>query len=151
VQTLSANYATLAATRERITSGYQELKSISTAAEAMSKRMLSGNQSLLDLLDVYDRFYQVRSRLVSLHVLEMSTVTQLVRLTLGTPETVSKIKTEPTVTGMAGSTAAPSATTGTVEIKGDGDCDKLAKLRAGALSASESARMNRYLPKHLEK
>lgn len=92
VQALSANYATLATTRERIISGYQELKSISTAAEAMSERMLSGNQSLLDLLDVYDRLYQVRSRLVSLHVLELSTVTQLVRLTLGTPEVVSEVK-----------------------------------------------------------
>ena len=109
VQTLSANYATLATTRERITSGYQELKSISTAAEAMSKRMLSGNQSLLDLLDVYDRFYQVRSRLVSLHVLEMSTVTQLIRLTLGTPGAVSAVRTEPTVSSMSGSTTAPLA------------------------------------------
>jgi adhesin transport system outer membrane protein len=85
-QTLSANYATLATTSERINSGYQELEAISIAAEAMSKRMLSGNQSLLDLLDVYDRFYQVRSRLVTLHILEMNTVAQLVRLTLGTPE-----------------------------------------------------------------
>jgi outer membrane protein TolC len=91
VQTLSANYATLVTTRERIASGYQELESISTAAEAMSKRMLSGNQSLLDLLDVYDRFYQVRSRLVSLHILEMSTVTQLIRLTLGTPGPASDV------------------------------------------------------------
>lgn len=91
VQTLLANYSTLATTRQRVTSGYQELESISTAAEAMSKRMLSGNQSLLDLLDVYDRFYQVRSRLVSLHILEMSTVTQLVRLTLGTPGPAPKI------------------------------------------------------------
>lgn len=90
VQALSANYAILTSTRERITSGYQELESISTAAKAMSKRMLSGNQSLLDLLDVYDRFYQVRSRLVSLHILEMSTVSQLVRLTLGTPVADSK-------------------------------------------------------------
>jgi uncharacterized repeat protein (TIGR01451 family) len=104
VQTLSANYATLATTRERITSGYLELKSISTAAEAMSKRMLSGNQSLLDLLDVYDRFYQVRSRLVSLHILEMSTVTQLVRLTLGTPDAVSEA---PAVTGQLKINAAP--------------------------------------------
>jgi adhesin transport system outer membrane protein len=93
VQALSANYAILSTTRDRITSGYQELKAISTAAEAMSKRMLSGNQSLLDLLDVYDRFYQVRSRLVSLHVLEMTTVTQLIRLTRGTPE-VAPAKTE---------------------------------------------------------
>ncbi len=151
VQTLSANYATLAATRERITSGYQELKSISTAAEAMSKRMLSGNQSLLDLLDVYDRFYQVRSRLVSLHVLEMSTVTQLVRLTLGTPEVASKVNTEPTVTGMAVSTAAPSAPAGAMEIQGDGDSDILAKLRAGALGASEPARTNRHTLKQPKK
>jgi len=91
VQALSANYATLETTRERITSGYKELKSISTAAEAMSKRMLSGNQSLLDLLDVYNQFYQVRSRLLSLHILEMNTVTQLVRLLQGTPETTSAV------------------------------------------------------------
>jgi adhesin transport system outer membrane protein len=89
VQALSANYATLATTRERITSGYKELKSISTAAEAMSKRMLTGNQSLLDLLDVYNQFYQVRSRLLSLHILEMNTVTQLVRLLQGTPGSAS--------------------------------------------------------------
>lgn len=94
VQTLSANYATLATTSERIATGYQELKSISIAAEAMSKRMLSGNQSLLDLLDVYDRFYQVRSRLVNLHILEMSTAAQLVRLTQGAPGSVSKISTD---------------------------------------------------------
>lgn len=91
VQALSANYAALAITRERIASGYQELKSISIAAEAMSKRMLSGNQSLLDLLDVYDRYYQVRSRLVSLHVLEMDTAAQLIRLTLGTPWAASEV------------------------------------------------------------
>ncbi len=92
VQALSSNYAMLATTRERITSGYQELNSISSAAEAMSKRMLSGNQSLLDLLDVYDRFYQVRSRLVSLHILELATVAQLLRLTLGTPGVTSEVK-----------------------------------------------------------
>jgi adhesin transport system outer membrane protein len=92
VQTLSANYATLATTRERISSGYKELASISTAAEAMSKRMLSGNQSLLDLLDVYDRFYQVRSRLVTLHILEISSVAQLVRFTRGIPGTSSEVK-----------------------------------------------------------
>lgn len=101
VQSLSANYATLATTRERIASGYLELKSISTATEAMSKRMISGNQSLLDLLDVYDRFYQIRSRLVSLHILEMSTVTQLIRLTRGTPESSSG------VAPLAMNTAAP--------------------------------------------
>lgn len=109
VQSLSANYATLAATRERIASGYQELKSISIAAEAMSKRMLSGNQSLLDLLDVYDRFYQVRSRLVTLHTLEISTVAQLVRLTLGTPGAATEVKTEPTVPDKLKSAPTPLA------------------------------------------
>lgn len=85
VHSLSANYAALSLTKQRIASGYQELKSITTAAEAMSKRMLSGNQSLLDLLDVYNQRYQVRSRLVNLHVLEMNTVAELIRLTHGTP------------------------------------------------------------------
>lgn len=85
VQALAANYAALASTRGRIVSGYGELESISIAAEAMSKRMLSGNQSLLDLLTVYDRYYQLRSRLITLHILEMNTVAQLVRLTHGTP------------------------------------------------------------------
>lgn len=89
VKSLSVNYAALTTTRGRIASGYQELKSITTAAEAMSKRMLSGNQSLLDLLDVYDRMYQVRSRLVSLHILEMNAVAQLIRLTFGTPWTTA--------------------------------------------------------------
>lgn len=90
VQGLSASYATLTTTRERINSGYSELRSISTAAEAMSKRMLSGNQSLLDLLDVYDRHYQVRVRLVNLHILEMNTVAQVVRLVKGIPSEESK-------------------------------------------------------------
>jgi len=85
-QTLSANYGTIASTKERLDLGYSELKSISIAAEAMSKRMLSGNQSLLDLLDVYDRHYQARVRLVNLHILEMSTVAQAVRLVKGGPD-----------------------------------------------------------------
>lgn len=139
VQALSANYATLATTSERIASGYQELKSISTASEAMSKRMISGNQSLLDLLDVYDRFYQVRSRLVTLHVLEMSTVAQLVRLTLGTPAAALEVKTEPPAAGTPKSTTAPPATPGAMKIQGDGDSDKLVKLMKGALGASEPA------------
>lgn len=84
-QTLSSNYGTIATTKDRLEIGYQELKSISTAAEAMSRRMLSGNQSLLDLLDVYDRYYQARIRLVNLHILEMNTVAQVVRLVKGPP------------------------------------------------------------------
>jgi len=90
VQALAANYSALATTHERIDSGYKELEAIALASEAMSKRMLSGNQSLLDLLDVYDRYYQARSRLINLHVLEMSTVAQLIRLTRGTPWPVSQ-------------------------------------------------------------
>lgn len=85
VETLSANYTALETTRNRLATSYKELASISTAADAMTKRMLSGKQSLLDLLDVYDRYYQVRSRLVNLHILEMNTISQLVRLTHGAP------------------------------------------------------------------
>lgn len=85
VQTLSAQYATIASTRDRLSAGYNELKSISAAAEAMSKRMLSGNQSLLDLLDVYDRHYQVRVRLINLHGQEIGAVAQVVRLVKGMP------------------------------------------------------------------
>ncbi len=85
IQALSADYAVFKTTSARIDSGYLELKSITLAAEAMSKRMLSGNQSLLDLLDVLTQAFQVRSRLVSLHIQEMNTVAQLVRLIRGTP------------------------------------------------------------------
>ena len=86
LQTLSAQYATLESTRQRITAGYKELESISTAAKAMSSRMLSGNQSLLDMLDVYDRFFQARTRLVSLHVQEIGAVAQIARLLQGPPK-----------------------------------------------------------------
>jgi adhesin transport system outer membrane protein len=85
LQSLTAQYATLEATRQRITAGYRELESISTAARAMSNRMVSGNQSLLDMLDVYDRFYQARTRLVALHVQEMGAVAQIARLVQGAP------------------------------------------------------------------
>ena len=86
IQTLSAQYATLTSTRERLTTVYREFKSMAIAAEAMSKRMLSGNQSLLDLLDVYDRYYQSRVQLVNLHILEMGSVAQVVRLVQGVPQ-----------------------------------------------------------------
>lgn len=85
LQSLTAQYATLEATRQRITAGYRELDSISTAAKAMSNRMVSGNQSLLDMLDVYDRYYQARTRLVALHVQEMGAVAQIARLVQGVP------------------------------------------------------------------
>lgn len=92
VQTLSAQYATLSSTRERLSAGYRELASMAVAAEAMSKRMLSGNQSLLDLLDVYDRYYQARVRLVNLHIQEMSSVAQIVRLVQGVPQLAAAIQ-----------------------------------------------------------
>lgn len=85
VQSLSAQYATLQATRVRLSTGYKELGAISSAAEAMSARMLSGNQSLLDLLDTYERHYQSRVRLVNLHIQEMNSVAQIVRLVQGAP------------------------------------------------------------------
>lgn len=85
LQSLTAQYASLEATRQRVTAGYRELESISTAAKAMSNRMVSGNQSLLDMLDVYDRFYQARTRLVTLHVQEMGAVAQIARLVQGVP------------------------------------------------------------------
>ena len=49
--------------------------------------MLSGNQSLLDMLDVYDRFYQARLRLVNLHTQEIAAVAQIARLLQGPPKT----------------------------------------------------------------
>lgn len=85
LQALTAQYATLEAARKRIDTGYSELDSITTAAKAMSNRMISGNQSLLDMLDVYDRYYQARTRLVTLHIQEMSTVAQIARLVQGAP------------------------------------------------------------------
>ena len=42
--------------------------------------MLAGNQSLLDVLDVFDRHYQARARLVNLHVQEIASVAQIGRL-----------------------------------------------------------------------
>ena len=99
IQSLTAQYASLEATRQRITAGYRELDSISTAAKAMSNRMVSGNQSLLDMLDVYDRYYQARTRLVALHVQEMGAVAQIARLVQGTPSTQ----------GMAGLLPAPAS------------------------------------------
>ena len=79
VQTLSAQYATLASVRDRIYSGYAELEALKAALAAVSERMLSGNQSLLDLLDVYDRVYQVRVRIVNLHVQEFTSSSQIIR------------------------------------------------------------------------
>lgn len=95
IQSLSAQYATLEATRSRISDGYRELTSIATAASAMSARMVSGNQSLLDMLDVYDRYYQARTRLVGLHIQEMTATAQIARLVQGMPniESLASIAT----------------------------------------------------------
>jgi adhesin transport system outer membrane protein len=89
LQTLTAQYATLEATRQRLASGYLELDSLSSAAKSVSTRMLSGNQSLLDVLDVYDRYYQSRTRLVTLHVQEIGSIAQIARLVQGVPSSQS--------------------------------------------------------------
>ena len=54
IQALSANYTALATTRGRILSGYQELKSISTATEAMSKRIVITSYSIH-----YTKLYEI--------------------------------------------------------------------------------------------
>jgi adhesin transport system outer membrane protein len=79
VQALSAQYAALATVRDRIDLGYAEFEALKAALVAVSARMLSGNQSLLDLLDVYDRIYQARVRLVALHVQEFTAASQIIR------------------------------------------------------------------------
>jgi adhesin transport system outer membrane protein len=79
VQTLSGQYATLASLRDRLYSGYSEFDALKAALAAVSERMLSGNQSLLDLLDVYERAYQVRVRLVNLHAQEFGAAAQVIR------------------------------------------------------------------------
>ncbi|WP_165595527.1 TolC family protein [Methylovorus sp. MM2] len=79
-QSMVSQYATLEATREQLVSGYKELNAISSAASSMSEKMLAGNQSLLDLLDVYDRQYQARVRLVTLHTQEIDSLSQISRL-----------------------------------------------------------------------
>ncbi|RMF44566.1 MAG: hypothetical protein D6751_08835 [Deltaproteobacteria bacterium] len=86
LEELAAGYSDLLTIRSRLDTGYQELRSVSTAARAMTSRMLSGNQSLLDLLDVLTQLHQARLRLVDLHVEELRTVADLVRLVFGTPE-----------------------------------------------------------------
>ena len=79
-QSLAAQYATLDATRARLAAGYREWSSIYSAARSMSQRMLAGNQSLLDLLDVLDRAQQARARLISLHAQEILALAQISRL-----------------------------------------------------------------------
>lgn len=84
VQGLTSQYAVLDSSRGRLASGYKELGAITEAARAMAERMLAGNTSLLDLLDVLERVYQTRSRLVTLHVQEITSAAQIGRL-LGQP------------------------------------------------------------------
>jgi adhesin transport system outer membrane protein len=108
LQTLSAQYATLEATKRRINQGYSELDSITAASKSMSKRMLSGNQSLLDMLDVYERNYQARVRLVSLHVQELSAVAQIARMVQGTPAEALKLVASSHASSLPTSEAAAS-------------------------------------------
>ncbi|MCB5190645.1 TolC family protein [Methylobacillus arboreus] len=79
-QAMISQYAILESSREQLVAGYRELNAITSAATAMSEKMLAGNQSLLDLLDVYDRQYQARTRLVTLHAQEIDALSQISRL-----------------------------------------------------------------------
>jgi len=79
-QSMISQYASLDAIRNQLVSGYRELNAISSAANAMSEKMFAGNQSLLDLLDVYDRQYQARMRVVNLHIQEIDALSQIDRL-----------------------------------------------------------------------
>lgn len=79
-QAMISQYAILESSREQLLAGYRELNAITSAANAMSEKMLAGNQSLLDLLDVYDRQYQARTRLVTLHAQEIDALSQINRL-----------------------------------------------------------------------
>jgi len=47
------------------------------------------------MLDVYDRYYQARTRLVSLHVQEMGAVAQIARLVQGAPITQGMANLQP--------------------------------------------------------
>ncbi len=85
-QGLSAQYATLDAAKARINAGYREWSATYFAARSMSQRMLSGNQSLLDLLDALDRVQQARARLISLHASEILSVAQIARLVGNFPD-----------------------------------------------------------------
>ena len=119
VQSLSGQYATLAAIRERLPTAYRELSAMAVAAEAMSKRMLSGNQSLLDLLDVYDRFYQARVRLVNLHTQEMGSVAQVIRLVQGIPQMAApKLGGSPAPATPLAANAAPALPTAGPDVPG---------------------------------
>lgn len=79
-QAMISQYAILESSREQLLAGYRELNAITSAANSMSEKMLAGNQSLLDLLDVYDRQYQARTRLVTLHAQEIDALSQINRL-----------------------------------------------------------------------
>lgn len=79
IQGLTSQYASLDSSRARLASGYKELGAITEAARAMSERMLAGNTSLLDLLDVLERTYQTRTRLLALHLQEISSGAQIAR------------------------------------------------------------------------
>ncbi|MCB5188835.1 TolC family protein [Methylobacillus caricis] len=101
-QAMISQYAILESSREQLVAGYRELNAITSAARSMSEKMFAGNQSLLDLLDVYDRQYQARTRLVTLHAQEIDALSQISRL-LG--------QTQPATTlalGSPGFSAAPA-------------------------------------------
>lgn len=79
-QDIATQYATLESTRLRLVSGYKEWTAIASAARSVSERMLSGNQSLMDVMDVVDRTYQARSKLVNLHIQEIAAMARIQHL-----------------------------------------------------------------------
>lgn len=103
-QNLSVQFATLAASRQRLTLGYRELTTLARAATSMNERMFSGNQSLLDLLDVQERYFQARNRLVTLHAQEITVIAQINRLLGDDGERLVPVLASSDKTGTAPST-----------------------------------------------
>lgn len=101
-QAMISQYAILESSREQLVAGYRELNAITSAANSMSEKMFAGNQSLLDLLDVYDRRYQARTRLVTLHAQEIDALSQISRL-LGQSQPATSL-----ALGTPGFSAAPA-------------------------------------------
>ena len=113
IKDLSAQYAILDSTKSRLVAGYREMKALTTAAKAMSEKMFAGNQSLLDLLDVYDRLYQSKVKLVNLHMQEISSAAQIWRLINGLPMPIEGGPTD--ATNLTDVNPAPS-TDGAVQV-----------------------------------
>ncbi len=125
-QAMISQYAILESSREQLLAGYRELNAITSAANAMSEKMFAGNQSLLDLLDVYDRQYQARTRLVTLHAQEIDALSQINRL-LGQSQPMTMAAASSHIPGFGPVTDAPGNT-------GDAVTSPLAPLETGTVT-----------------